>query len=87
MPAQTTMKIQFLHDFQGVETNNKFYKYGQVVTLDDSVASRLVADKRAVSVEEKQPDKPIAEDEVIMPEDILTETHAVQPTAKKRGRR
>ena len=77
------MKIKFLQDFQGVETSGVFYKLNQVVDLDYGLASRLVADKRAEKVEE-QNSKQV--ETVIMPEDILTEVHETQLTAKhKRG--
>jgi hypothetical protein len=77
------MKILFLQDFQGVETGGKFYERGQVVVLDDSVAARLVADKRAEALEEKQPTKPIVR-EIPVENDYGEEIQ--QSTAKrKRG--
>lgn len=78
------MKIKFLQDFQGVETGGKFYERGQIVLLDDSVAARLVADKRAelivedyketVSIYGAQPEPELRNDEAIY-------------TSKKRGRK
>ena len=41
------MKVRFLQDYQGQHTGPHFYQAGQVADLDDSVASRLIADKRA----------------------------------------
>ena len=75
------MKIKFLQDFQGVETGGVFYKLGQVVVLADSVASRMIADKRAILIPEPVIEV-LAEDEVIEPETIMTEVHP-----KKRGRK
>lgn len=48
------MKIKFLVDFRGRETNERYYQSGQVVELPDDIASRLIADKRAVEVIEKK---------------------------------
>jgi hypothetical protein len=77
--------IIFLQDFQGVETGGVFYKLGQVVTLGDGIAQRLIADKRAKLVVTEQPEPAMAvmaEDEVTEPETIMTEVHP-----KRRGRK
>jgi hypothetical protein len=41
------MKVKFLQDFQGVETNGVFYAKDSEHELPDNVASRLVDDGRA----------------------------------------
>jgi len=82
MSAQTNMKILFLQDFQGVETGNVFYQRGQIVQLDDGVAARLVADKRAELIEEKhyggQAEPELRHDDEIYPAPV---------EHKKRGRK
>lgn len=45
------MKIQFLTDFRGRETGERFFQAGQVVELDDDTAAGLIANRRAVSAE------------------------------------
>jgi hypothetical protein len=76
------MKILFLQDFQGVETGNIFYQRGQIVVLDNGVATRLIADKRAELIEEKhyggRPEPELRHDDEIYPA-------PVEP--KKRGRK
>lgn len=73
--------IIFLQDFQGVETGGVFYKLGQVVTLSNGIAQRLIDDKRARLVAEPVV-AVMAEDEIIEPETIMTEVHP-----KRRGRK
>lgn len=41
------MKVKFLQDFQGSETNNVFYLKGSEHELPDNIAERLVQDGRA----------------------------------------
>ena len=80
------MKIKFLQDFQGVETQGVFYRLGQVVDIDNGLAPRLIADKRAELVEvPTQPDKQIVTDETQIIENVYI---APRPTAStKRGRK
>lgn len=80
------MKIKFLQDFQGVETGGVFYKLGQIVDLDYGVASRLVADKRAVLVEEKHYGGQAVE-ELRRDDEIYPIVELPQPTIKKRGKK
>ena len=44
------MKVKFLQDFQGSETREVFYRKGQEADLPDSIAQRLVTDRRAEQV-------------------------------------
>jgi hypothetical protein len=46
-------KVKFLQDFQGKETNEIFYKLGQVADLPDHMTAVLVADRRAEVVKEE----------------------------------
>lgn len=49
------MKVKFLQDFQGRETKEVFYRQGQEAELSDSVAQRLIADRRVVLVHAPEP--------------------------------
>lgn len=51
------MKIKFIVDFRGRETNEQFYQSGQEVDLEDSIANRLVQDGRAEVIETKEEPK------------------------------
>ena len=44
------MKVQFLQDFRGRETNEAYYRRGDIVNLDEQIALRLIADGRAKAV-------------------------------------
>ena len=50
------MKIIFLTDFRGRETNEHFYQAGEVADFDDQTAERLIADKRAELAEQPTPE-------------------------------
>jgi hypothetical protein len=51
-------KIKFFRDFQGVETGGLFYKRDTEYTVDDSLAARMINDKRAALVgEQVEPQK------------------------------
>jgi hypothetical protein len=52
------MKIKFLSDFRGRETNEQFYQAGEVVELPLETAERLINDGRAERVEIEEPAKP-----------------------------
>ncbi len=45
-------KVKFLTDFRGRETNEVYYIKDSIVELEDSVALRLIEDKRAVLVDD-----------------------------------
>lgn len=51
------MKVIFITDFQGVETNEMFFRRGDVAELDDDTAARLITDKRAEAVPDAQPEQ------------------------------
>jgi hypothetical protein len=75
------MEIKFLQDFQGVETGGVFYRLGQVVILENSVAARLVNDKRAELIEVIPP---------VPVEPVVEEPEVSEPVFvpyKKRGRK
>lgn len=44
------MKVKFLQDFRGVETNEAYYRKGEVVNLDDQMAAHLITEGRAKAV-------------------------------------
>lgn len=46
------MKVRFLTDYQGQYTGPHFYLAGHVADVVESAALRLIADKRAESVED-----------------------------------
>lgn len=61
------MKIKFLQDFQGRETQNRFYVKGQEAEFDNDIALQMIRDKFAVEVlpiEIRQPVIEAAEDEL-----------------------
>lgn len=43
------MQIKFVVDYRGKLTREKYYVAGEVATLEDSVATRLIEDGRAVA--------------------------------------
>lgn len=47
------MRVEFLQDFQGVETREQFFYRKQVVDLPDAMASLLIKEGRAKAVAEK----------------------------------
>ena len=66
------MKVRFLQDFQGRETQERFYVKGQIVEFDPEQAAVLIRDNRAelvvepykafvepVRVEDEQPKKKV----------------------------
>lgn len=71
------MKIKFLQDFRGRETNEQFFERGQVAEFEDGVASRLVADGRAEFV-------PVVVE--VAPVEVVTET-VEETEAPKRKRK
>ena len=58
------MKIQFLTDFRGRETNEQYYTEGEVIDLPEGIAKALITTGRAKSaeVEESKPDEKIISD-------------------------
>lgn len=44
------MIVEFLQDFRGRETNEAYYRKGDRVDLEDSIARRLIEDGRAKAV-------------------------------------
>jgi hypothetical protein len=46
-------KVKFLQDFQGKETREVFYKFGQEVELPDHMTAVLIADRRVELVREE----------------------------------
>jgi hypothetical protein len=75
------MKVQFLQDFQGVETGNVFYSKGQVVNLPDGVGAKLVEEKRVLLVEDTRGAKPARQ----FIEDVQDEQ--AEPVFKRKGRK
>ncbi len=55
------MKVKFIVDFMGKETNEQFYPKGSVVDFDPELAEMLVTDGRAVVAEDEvnDQDKPV----------------------------
>lgn len=64
-------KVKFLQDFQGSETREVFYRKSQEVELPDSMAARLVADRRAEFV-----DNPVVLENV---NEVQVEYHDLEP--------
>jgi hypothetical protein len=54
------MKIEFLHDHQGRETDERFFAAGEVAELDDQWAGVLVANGHARAVVDAPPVKETA---------------------------
>ena len=44
------MKIQMLQDFRGRETNEAYYRKGDIINLDDQMALNLILEGRAKAV-------------------------------------
>jgi len=65
------MKVRFLQDYQGQYTGPHFYVAGQVVDLDESTASRLIADNRAVAVK-REVERDYSKLTVVMLRDLLS---------------
>ncbi len=51
------MKIQFLVDFRGRETNEQYFKAGEITDLENG--AQLVAAGRAVEIVEKRIETPV----------------------------
>lgn len=71
------MKIKFLQDFRGRETDEVFYKFGDEVDLPDGVATRLVNDGRAEFVKV----------EVVEAVEVIEPVEVVGEKPSKRGRK
>lgn len=52
------MKIKFLVDFRGVETQERLYLKGAEVEFEDALAARLVKEGRAVFCEPAKVEEP-----------------------------
>lgn len=50
-----TTKVKFLRDFQGKATKEVFYKQGDVVEVDDPIASAVIAEGVAERLVESAP--------------------------------
>lgn len=72
------MKIKFLSDFRGRETNEQFYQSGDIVDLPGDIAARLVTDGRAVEIVEKVAKLPVV---------VADEKPTVTPAQQKRSRK
>lgn len=53
--VQNMTKIKMLIDFRGRETNEQYYKAGEVVEVSDGIAARLIETKRAELAEIETP--------------------------------
>ena len=45
------MKIKFIQDFGGKETNEVHYKNGEIIDVPNNMAERLISDGRAIFAE------------------------------------
>lgn len=92
------MLVKFLQDFQGRETNEQFYKLGEVVDLPSHIADRLLTDKRvepvnpAPRLDVEFEHDPIATAETVPYEphpvdEPVIEEEAPKPAPRKRGRK
>jgi hypothetical protein len=48
------MNIRFVRDFRGRETQERFYRAGEVLDVDSDTAEKLIASHAAVAVEAVQ---------------------------------
>jgi hypothetical protein len=69
------MKIKFLIDFRGRETNEQFYQSGDIVDVSGDMGARLVTDGRAVEIVEKVAKLPVV---------VADEKPTVTPAQHKR---
>ena len=56
------MKLKFLCDFQGRETQNRFFLKGETAEFEREIAVVLIQDKRAEEVIEVAPVEVVAEE-------------------------
>jgi hypothetical protein len=51
------MRVVFIHDFQGVNTAERFFEAGAVAEFEDEVARRLVAEGAVEQAPEPEPEQ------------------------------
>lgn len=83
-------KVKFLKDFQGRETNERFFLKDTEVELEDHMADLLVKEKRAefvLSFGANPVNEPQFEEAAPLQEDVTPEQEEVPVKSYKRGKK